>query len=76
MDTLSASHITGLRPDKSTRDSGRSSASPRGFESEDSNLSKLTDVFVAMQLTGTKRESQAGYANPPSNQTMHFRGSE
>jgi hypothetical protein len=28
------------------------SASPRGFESGDSNLSKLTDVFAAMQLTG------------------------
>jgi hypothetical protein len=45
-------HITGLRPDKSTCGSGRSSASPRGFESGDSNLSKLTNVFATMQLTG------------------------
>jgi hypothetical protein len=52
MDALSALHITGLRPDKSTRGLGRSSTSPRGFESGDSNLSKLTDVFVTMQLTG------------------------
>jgi hypothetical protein len=33
--------------------SGRSSASPRGFESGDSNLSKLTNVFATMQLTGS-----------------------
>jgi hypothetical protein len=52
MDALSALHITGLRPDKSTRGSGRGSASPRGFVSGDSNLSKLTDVFATMQLTG------------------------
>jgi hypothetical protein len=52
MDASSALHITGLRPDKSTRGSGGSSASPRGFELGDSNLSKLTDVFAAMQLTG------------------------
>jgi hypothetical protein len=52
MDTSSALHTTGLRPDKSTRGSGRSGASPRRFESEDSNLSKLTDVFATMQLTG------------------------
>jgi hypothetical protein len=52
MDASSALHITGLRPDKSIRGSGRSSASPRGFESGDSNLSKLTDVFATMQLTG------------------------
>jgi hypothetical protein len=52
MDASSAFHTTGLRPDKSTRGSGRGSASPRGFESGDSNLSKLTDVFVTMQLTG------------------------
>jgi hypothetical protein len=52
MDASSALHITGLRSDKSTRGSGRSSASPRGFESGDSNLSKLTDVFATMQLTG------------------------
>jgi hypothetical protein len=52
MDTSSALHTTGLRPDKSTRGSGRSSTSPRGFESGDSNLSKLTDVFATMQLTG------------------------
>jgi hypothetical protein len=51
MDASSALHITGLRPDKSTRGSGRSSASPHGFESGDSNLSKLTDVFATMQLT-------------------------
>jgi hypothetical protein len=52
MDASSALHITGLRPDKSTRGSGRSSASPRRFESGDSNLSKLTDVFATMQLAG------------------------
>jgi hypothetical protein len=52
MDASSALHITGLRPDKSTRGSGLSSASPRGFESGDSNLSKLTNVFATMQLTG------------------------
>jgi hypothetical protein len=52
MDTSSALHITGLRPDKSTRGSGQSSASPCGFELGDSNLSKLTDVFATMQLTG------------------------
>jgi hypothetical protein len=52
MDASSASHCTGLRPDKSIRGSGRSSASPRGFESGNSNPSKLTDVFAAMQLTG------------------------
>jgi hypothetical protein len=52
MDASSAFHITGLRPDKSTRGSGRGSASPRGFESGDSNLGKLTNVFVTMQLTG------------------------
>jgi hypothetical protein len=75
MDASSALHITGLRPDKSTRGSGRSSASPRGFESGDSNLSKLTDVFATMQLTGPD-VSQTGYVDPPSNQTMHFRGSE
>jgi hypothetical protein len=72
MDASSASHSTGLRPGKSTRASGRSSASPRGFESGDLNLSKLTDVFTAMKLTETRRESHTGYANPPSNQTMHF----
>jgi hypothetical protein len=44
--------ITGLRPDKSTRGTGQSGASPRGFESGDSNLSKLTIVFATMQLTG------------------------
>jgi hypothetical protein len=52
MDASSALHTTGLRPDKSTRGSGQSSTSPRGFESGDSNLSKLTDVFATMQLTG------------------------
>jgi hypothetical protein len=52
MDASSALRTTGLRPDKSTRGSGRSSASPHGFESGDSNLSKLTDVFATMQLTG------------------------
>jgi hypothetical protein len=52
MDASSALRITGLRPDKSTRGSGRSSANPHGFESGDSNLSKLTDVFATMQLTG------------------------
>jgi hypothetical protein len=51
MDASSALHITGLRPDKSIRGSGRSSARLRGFESGDSNLSKLTDVFETMQLT-------------------------
>jgi hypothetical protein len=51
MDASSALHTSGLRPDKSTRGSGRSSHSPRGFESGDSNLSKLTDVFAIMQLT-------------------------
>jgi hypothetical protein len=51
MDASSALRITGLRPDKSTRGSGQSSASPRGFESGDSNLSKLTNVFATMQLT-------------------------
>jgi hypothetical protein len=51
MDASSALHITGLRPNKSTHSSGQSSASPRGFESGDSNLSKLTDVFANMQLT-------------------------
>jgi hypothetical protein len=78
IDTLETyhSHITGLRPNKSTRGSCRSSASPRGFESGDSNLSKLTDVFAAMQLTGTRCECQTAYANPSSNQTMHFRGSK
>jgi hypothetical protein len=76
MDASNASYWTGLRPDKSIRGSGQSSANPRGFESGDSNLSKLTDVFAAMQLTETRRESQTGYANPPSNQTKHFRGSE
>jgi hypothetical protein len=45
--------ITGLRPDESTRGMGRSSASPRGFESGDSNMSKLTIVFAIMQLTGS-----------------------
>jgi hypothetical protein len=48
----SASQITGLRPDKSTRGTGQSGASPCGFESGDSNLSKLTVVFTTMQLTG------------------------
>jgi hypothetical protein len=43
---------TGLRPDESIRGTGQSSASPCGFESGDSNLSKLTDVFAAKQLTG------------------------
>jgi hypothetical protein len=52
MDASSALHTTGLRPDKSTRGSGQSSTSPRGFESGDSNVSKLTDVFATMQLTG------------------------
>jgi hypothetical protein len=52
MDASSALHYTGLRPDKSTRGSGRSSAGPRGFNSRDSSLSKLTDVFATMQLTG------------------------
>jgi hypothetical protein len=52
MDASSALHSTGLRPNKSTHGSGRSGASPRGFESGDSNLSKLTDVFATMQLTG------------------------
>jgi hypothetical protein len=52
MDTSTALHITGLQPDNSTHGSGRGNASPRGFESGDSNLSKLTDVFVTMQLTG------------------------
>jgi hypothetical protein len=52
MDASSALHKTGLRPDKSTRGSGRSSASPRGFKLGDSNLSKLTNIFATMQLTG------------------------
>jgi hypothetical protein len=52
MDASSALHITGFRPDKSARGSGRSSTRPRGFESGDSNLSKLTDVFATMHLTG------------------------
>jgi hypothetical protein len=52
MDASSALNTTGLRPDKSTRGSGESSASPCGFELGDSNLSKLTDVFATMQLTG------------------------
>jgi hypothetical protein len=52
MDASSALHTTGLRPDKSARGSGRSGASPCGFESGDSNLSKLTNVFATMQLTG------------------------
>jgi hypothetical protein len=52
MDALSALHTTGLRPDKSTHGSGQSNASPRGFESGDSNLSKLTNVFATIQLTG------------------------
>jgi hypothetical protein len=43
--------ITGLQPNKSTRSTGRSGASPRGFESGDSNMSKLTVVFATMQLT-------------------------
>jgi hypothetical protein len=30
----------------------RVEVAPRGFESGDSNLSKLTDVFATMQLTG------------------------
>jgi hypothetical protein len=52
MDASSSSQITGLRPDKSRRGTGRSGASPREFESGDSNLSKLTVVFATMQLTG------------------------
>jgi hypothetical protein len=52
MDASSALHITGLRLDKSTRGSGRGSASPCGFKLGDSNLSMLTDVFATMQLTG------------------------
>jgi hypothetical protein len=52
MDASSALRITGLRPNKSTRGSGRSSTSPRGCESGDSNPSKLTNVFATMQLTG------------------------
>jgi hypothetical protein len=52
MDASSALHITGLQPGKSTRGLGRRGTSPCGFESGDSNLSKLTDVFVTMQLTG------------------------
>jgi hypothetical protein len=51
MDASSAIHTTGLWPDKSTHSSGRSNASPHGFKSGDSNLSKLTDVFATMQLT-------------------------
>jgi hypothetical protein len=43
---------TALRPDKSMSGTGRSGASPHGFELGDSNLSKLTVVFVTMQLTG------------------------
>jgi hypothetical protein len=66
MDTSSALHITRLRPDKSAHGSGRSSASPCGFESGDSNLSKLTDVFATMltdvfatmQLTGPGTSSR------------------
>jgi hypothetical protein len=52
MDASSAIRTTGLRPDKTTHVSGRSNASLREFESGDSNLSKLTDIFVTMQLTG------------------------
>jgi hypothetical protein len=52
MDASSALLTTGLWPYKSTRGSGRSNASPRGFKLGDSNLSKLTDVFATMQLTG------------------------
>jgi hypothetical protein len=51
-------HEALLRPDKSTRGSGRSGASPRGFDSGDSNRSKLTDVFVTMQLTGPDMSSR------------------
>jgi hypothetical protein len=58
MDASSASHITGLWPDKSTRGLGRSGASPCGFESGDSNLSKLTIVFATMQLTGPGESSR------------------
>jgi hypothetical protein len=43
--------ITGLRLDKSTHGTGQSGASSRGFESGDSNLSKLIVVFATMQLT-------------------------
>jgi hypothetical protein len=52
MDASSALHITGFRPDKSTRGSGRSNVIPHRFESGNSNLSKLTDVFATIQLTG------------------------
>jgi hypothetical protein len=51
MDASSALHTTGIQPDKSTHGSGRSNASPRGFESGDLNLSRLTNVFATMQLT-------------------------
>jgi hypothetical protein len=43
--------ITGLRPDESMRSMGQSSTNPCGFESRDFNLSKLTIVFMIMQLT-------------------------
>jgi hypothetical protein len=58
MDASSALHTTGLRPDKSIRGTGQSGASPRGFESGDSNLSKLTVVFATMQLTGPSVSSK------------------
>jgi hypothetical protein len=56
--------VTGLRPDKSTRGMGRSSASPRGFESGDSNMSKLTIVFATMELDGPRMCSRLVMPNP------------
>jgi hypothetical protein len=59
--------ITGLRPGKSKRGMGRSSATPRGFEPGDSNLSKLTVVFATTQLTGPCLCSRQVMPNPHSN---------
>jgi hypothetical protein len=64
--------ITVLRPSKYQHSIGRSNTSPRGFESGDSNLNKLADVFATMQLTGPLRVFQAGYADPHSNHSMSF----
>jgi hypothetical protein len=49
----------------------RSSASPHGFKSVDSNLSKLT-LFCCCAINWTRRVFQACYPNPHDHHPTHF----
>jgi hypothetical protein len=56
--------------------SSQSSTSPRGFESGDSNLSKLTECFCGYAINWDPAWVSGRLCQSPSNQAKHFRGSE